>query len=389
MIIPTIIIKCLFLIPLVLIGLITSYSDIKYGKIKNINLLIGFFYIIFLYLFLFFYSYFIVHQAGNFKYLTELMINGLIAFIVGYILWHFNLWAAGDAKLFIFYALSIPLEFYSNNYVHYFPSSMLLVDTFLFICLALFLKIFSIFATYLFSYLKKPFSLSPFFLKINYKALKTAIFETGKMFVISSCFLVILQYVLMKINIIFQKLSFDIFFIYLLFFILQFILFKNLFKNKIFIVLIILGGLLCSSILIDSNQISLLIITIKSSIFLILFVSTIIPLVYIYIERQEIKKINVQELCSGNFLSVQSTFVITNMLKEQAKGESLGTCFSDGLTESQVKMIRKLFKNDQKKELYICRTFPFAPFMFLSFVFIILAKSSFLFFLLRFWGLFK
>ena len=389
MIIPSIVLKSLFLIPLILIGVITSYSDIKYGKIKNIHLFLGFLYILSLYFFLFLYSYFVIHQPGNSKYLIDLAVNGSIAFFVGYLLWHFNLWAAGDAKLFFIYSLLIPLEYYSKNFVDYFPSSVLLTDTFLFICFVFFLKIFFKIAASCLSYLRKSFSLAPFFLRINYKVFKTTILETGKLFLISGCFLVIMQLIMMKINIVSQKLSFNSFLIYLLFFILQIVLFKNLFKNKIFIAFIVFGGLLCVLVLIISNQIALLITIIKSSIFLLLFFGTGMQFVFLYIEKQEINRVKVRQLHPGGFLASQSLAEITNKFKKHAQIDRLGSCHSDGLTESQVKIVQELFKDDLKKELYVYRTFPFAPFMFSAFIFIILVKGSFLFFLLRYWGLFK
>lgn len=388
MVISSTILKCLFLIPLIVIGGITSYSDIKYGKIKNIHLLLGFIYVLFLYSFLFFYSYFVIYQTSNSKYLVDLMLNGSISFIVGYLLWHFNSWAAGDAKLFFIYSLLIPLEFYSKNYVPYFPSSTLLIDTFLFICFVFFLKIFFKIAASCLSYVKKPSSPVLFFSKINYKAFKITILKTGELFLSFSCFLVIMQYVMMKINIIFPKLSSNSSLIYLLFIILQVILFKNLFKNKKFIVLIILGGLLCSFSLIISNQTTLLITIIKSSIFLMLFMGIGMQLVNLYIEKQEIKKTKIQELHPGCFLTSKSLAEITKKVKKQALADSLSLNCSDGLTEFQVQVIKDLFKDDLKKELYIYRTFPFAPFMFLAFIFTIIAGKSFLFFLLRLLGLF-
>ena len=125
----------LFLSPLILIGLLTSYSDIKYGKIKNRQVLIGLAYALILYLFLFVYGWGVLRQVTNVKYLGELIINAVVAIVFGYILWYFNLWAAGDAKLFLIYALLIPLEFYAKDYISFFPSASLLIDTFFLICL--------------------------------------------------------------------------------------------------------------------------------------------------------------------------------------------------------------------------------------------------------------
>ena len=388
MIIPSIILKSLFLIPLLLIGIITSYSDIKYGKIRNIHLISGLLYVFFLYLFLLFYSYFVIHQPSNLKYLVDLIINGSISFFIVYLLWYFNLWAAGDAKLFFIYSLLIPLEYYSKNYAPFFPSSTLLVDTFLFICLSFFLKIFiNIFVSFL-KYLRKPFSPVLLLKKINHKSFKNIFLETGELFLVCICFLIIMEIVMKGVSLIFKTLPLNSFFIKLFFFILQIVLFRKFFKNKRLIIFIVIGGLLCGLALIILNQIPSLIMIIKSSLFLVLFIGIGVPLIYSYIDNQEIKRIKIEELRPGDFLSTQSLFIITDKHKGQAKANGLALSCSDGLIESQVKIIQELYKEDFKKEMYVCRTFPFAPFMFSAFIFNIILKSSFLFFLLRLWGLF-
>ncbi|MDO9028432.1 MAG: hypothetical protein Q7U68_06190, partial [Candidatus Roizmanbacteria bacterium] len=212
---------------------------------------------------------------------------------------------------------------------------------------------------------------------------------TGKLFLIISCFLVILKYIGMKISVIFQTVSFNPFLFYLLFFVLQMFILRTFLKNKAFVALIIFGGLLCVLALITSNQTALLINTIKSSLFLMLFVGIGMQLVNLYIEKQEIKKIKIQELRPGCFLTSKSLAEITKKVKKQAQGDGLGSCHSDGLSKYQVQIIQKFFKDDLKKELYVYQTFPFAPFMFLAFIFTVIAKRSLLFFLLHLWGLFK
>lgn len=376
MIIPSAILKSLFLAPLIVIGIITSISDIKYGKIKNIHLFFGLLYISSLYFFLFFYSYFIIHQISNYKYLIELIINGSIALFVGYFLWYFNLWAAGDAKLFFLYSLLIPLEFYSENYVLYFPSSVLLVDTFIIICFTLYINCFN-------SLRKKP--ITSYFSKINYKVLIKTAMETVKMLLIVIFFLIILEYIKLKIEIIFKVVSFNPFLYYLLFFALQIFVLRIFLKNKTFIILIILSGLLSCLGFVISGQTALLITIIKSSFFLMFFVTIGMQLANFYIEKQEIKKTKIHLLRSGSFLTQHSLTEIINKIKGQKSDHISLTC-SDGLSESQIQVIQKLFKNDSKKEIYICKTFPFAPFMFSAFIFTIIFNRSFLFFLLYYIG---
>jgi hypothetical protein len=57
------------------------------------------------------------------KWSINLVISGLVA----YLLWHFKMWAAGDAKLFICYASLIPMAQYSRAYFNYYFASFLLL----------------------------------------------------------------------------------------------------------------------------------------------------------------------------------------------------------------------------------------------------------------------
>jgi len=328
------------------------------------------------------YSHFIIHQFSNLKYLAELLLNGSIAFIIGYLLWRFNLWAAGDAKLFLIYSLLIPLEFYSKNYISYFPSAMLLIDTFIFICFFFLFKMLWKIAKLC---LKRNTTLLSFLSRINYKNLyknlKNAILQTGKFFLIITCSLITLQYLRIKTDIIFLKFLSNPFLVYLFFFTLQMFFLRTFLKNKIFCTVIILSGSFCSLALILSNKAIVLISTIKTSLFLMLFVGLGMQLAYLYIENHEIKKIKIQNLRTGHFLTLKSLSEIKNKIKEQNQADNLSLISSDGLSESQVQVIHELFKDDPEKELYIYETFPFATFMLLAFIFALLTKTSILSFI--------
>jgi len=383
MFIPTIILKSLFLIPIFILGIVTSYSDIKYGKIKNSHLLWGGLYVLCLYIFLIIYSLFFLHQTDNLKYVAELLLNGVIAFIISYLLWRFNLWAAGDAKLFILYSLLIPPEFYSKNYIPYFPSAIFLIDTFLIIGLFFFLKML---IKGIKLGLKSNIKLSSFVLylsRINYKNLyknlKNNILKIGKTFLFITSMIIILQYIQTKTDIIYLKVLSNPFVFYLLFFALQMFFFKNLTKNKLLSIIIILIGVICGFTFIYTNKTIELINIIKNSVLLMIFMSFSIQLVYFYIDNYEIKKIAVKNLYAGCFLTSKSLLEVKNKIKEQNQENSANFLInSDGLTKSQVHVIQKLFKNEPEKTLEIYETFSFAPFMFLAFIIFFVSKMSFL-----------
>lgn len=103
------------------LGVITSYTDIRFHKIKNIHILCALIAGIIIYLYLIAVD--DLHLDMGFIY------NLLIAFILGLILYLFDFWAAGDAKLFFTYAFLIPFSKYSSLFI--FPSIALFINIFL------------------------------------------------------------------------------------------------------------------------------------------------------------------------------------------------------------------------------------------------------------------
>jgi len=94
-------------LPLVLyLGIITSYTDIKEGKIRNKHLLTAFIFSIILYLSLF------LLQKINLDIILMTLINFGIGAVVAFFLWFLGMWSAGDAKLFAVYLFMIPVFFY-------------------------------------------------------------------------------------------------------------------------------------------------------------------------------------------------------------------------------------------------------------------------------------
>ena len=71
-----------------------------------------------------------VEYTEKMPYLLAVAINSLLSFILGVVLWLLGLWAAGDAKTFALLAFTLPLSVYSSNYLAYFPSFALFFNTF-------------------------------------------------------------------------------------------------------------------------------------------------------------------------------------------------------------------------------------------------------------------
>ena len=137
-----VILNFLFLPAIFLIGIFSTLSDIKTGKVRNSLIKNGFLYGLWIYSCLFLwtlvrkYSGLLAIFAGktyylNFNYFFDLIVNVIIALIVAVILWKLNFWAAADAKLFILFSFLIPLTVYSHNRIIYFPSFILLLNIYI------------------------------------------------------------------------------------------------------------------------------------------------------------------------------------------------------------------------------------------------------------------
>ncbi|MBF0570996.1 MAG: prepilin peptidase [Candidatus Omnitrophica bacterium] len=95
----------LFLALILIIGVLTTFTDLKNKKIYNrhlaISAIIGL--IITAYAVIFRHEHVLFH-----------LINGLIAFLIGLILYQSALWRGGDAKLFALYAFLMPVPEYGQ-----------------------------------------------------------------------------------------------------------------------------------------------------------------------------------------------------------------------------------------------------------------------------------
>ncbi len=108
---------------IVVFGIIISYEDIKKKRIMNKYLLYAIIYSIVvntIYVFL----------EGGLPYLKALLVNSSFSLFVGFLLWYVHLWTAGDGKLFFTYSLLVPLTTYFNPNTTFFPSYILLINTF-------------------------------------------------------------------------------------------------------------------------------------------------------------------------------------------------------------------------------------------------------------------
>ncbi|MBT3303702.1 hypothetical protein HN592_05170 [Candidatus Woesearchaeota archaeon] len=127
------------LLPVIfLLGVLTSFEDLKFGKIRNKWTFSAIIYALFVY-YVFFFNGFLNNTFVSVELIT-IIVNIVISILVGYFLWHFNFWSAGDGKLFIAFAFLVPLSFYSVGGFEFFPAFTLLFNTFIPLGVVLFIK---------------------------------------------------------------------------------------------------------------------------------------------------------------------------------------------------------------------------------------------------------
>lgn len=383
MIIPQHILSLFFLLPLFLVGGMASYSDIKYGKIKNRHILFGLVYILGLYLFLFVYGWSFLRQSANLTYLGELLANATIAIIFGYILWYFNLWAAGDAKLFLLYALLVPLEIYGKDYISFFPSASLLIDTFFLICLFFLVTILIKEIHLLADWLKKHklFSRNAWIVifnffkptKISAKSVGKLIWKVLKLPLVYVSFLVFLEGLETMAPLTLQTIMAKPLNLYLLILGLQLLVFRPFSKNKYFVPVMMGLGVLGSIILCLHHSNPLLSI-LRPSILFMVFFNLIIQFVYSYIEKHETLTITPTQLCPGMVLTADCV----TRIKSKLQTSGIEITNSDGLSELQVANIKAFCQTNPEVTFNIYKTIPYAPFMFAAFLGALIVRGSIL-----------
>lgn len=117
-----------FLPGILILGIITSFTDIKYGKIRNRLIIFALAYGMIVNFLLI--SYTLSQGNLRFEYISELTTNILFGLGVGFSFWLSKIWTAGDGKLFFSYSVLMPLTVYQNGYIRWIPSAILLINVF-------------------------------------------------------------------------------------------------------------------------------------------------------------------------------------------------------------------------------------------------------------------
>lgn len=357
----------IFLPFILFLGLLTSYEDVKEGKIRNKWIITALIYVLLAYVAIV--AFFLIKgMAINYRYFLDVGINVVIALAVGFAGWWANLWSSGDAKLFLAYSALVPLAMYSNFYVQYFPSFVLLVNTFI-----------------------------PFFSYTSAKVLFTSLRrkkELLKDIKLKEIYplAINLIWIMWLPKLIFSALgvSLGFFFNFVIILTLMMTL-RKFFKKRFFAVSIVLCAL---RLIFDYSYVMTMQFVQETGLFLVIFIGIIyfIPKLG---SKLFINQVKIGDLKSGMILAesiykigarYEKASAVAKKTNKKANTKIIIASSVEGLTIADIKKIQKLRREKKLgfSEIMVQQTLPFAPFMFGGVLLTLLAKGSILGFLVKF-----
>ena len=385
------------LIPIFIIGVIASFEDFKYGKIKNKWIKIGFLWglaIFTLYVFWNFFFLFLEYLKIvpvsvfllKFSYLGEVFLNTSIALVVGFLMWHWNTWSAGDAKLFALFSFLLPLKFYANTYLSYFPSFALLVNIFI-IALGIFLIIL------IYNFLQWIFIRKKEQLTEEEKTMARNKFRKELLLFFKEVLnLLVIFFVMVSFFGIIFKSSFGKSLIYFFTITLGlekwvlFITFLGLFVflmkflqkiKKIFYIaaMVLLIWLFYQWIIFNQSPL-LTIRPMLSVTALIIFGGFIFRKAFgWYVNKKEIQEVNIENLKVYMRLTEESLNKLRGKDKKSFE-KSIGRIYPDGLTKEQILSLKGIAEEKKITKLKIYKLSPFAILIFIGLIITIILRGS-------------
>ncbi|MDD5066912.1 MAG: hypothetical protein PHF84_07670 [bacterium] len=388
----------LFLPAIIWFGISATLSDIRTGKVRNSLIRKGYFYGLAVYCLLILwtvarkYSVMLAIHAGRTYYLSlsyfpDFIINSILALAVGILLWKLDFWAAGDAKLFALFSFLLPLTVYSRERILYFPSFILLFNiytlAFFYLLLAgvFRLRIKGIRLADLLHWLKeKAGNIGK---KLKAKLQISNIPNFFNFILLYSIIFSVLNLFKIKIKILGFSLSSHLLLYLALFLIyrpLSLLLDKHKKMNLVLLPLLITASFLIPGFWTSFSTRLNPFIRFFSGFFVFLMV--IRTGAKLASGQTDVRKIKVQELQPHMILGDASLSLLQK--EKDFCSKEIGPLYFDGLSPEQIEKIKVFFQNKNMEEVEVCRTFPFAPFIFSGAVITVLLQGSLFKWIMRF-----
>lgn len=338
---------------ILLLGVVTSYEDIKNNKIRNK-------YIVYALLFGIGTNVLLPTIAEGSWYIASIYLmttltNAMLALFVGFALWYFKIWRAGDGKLFFAYAFLLPISVYYYGYMPYLQSFTLLVNTILSIFLLLSLDLWIITST-----------------DEKLDILKNSLNPKQLFYMLTS--LISTQWLL---SLLFQQLlpTIDTLTMGLLSIVLLGFLTSH-YQDVVYeasVPLVLIRILLDTKTILSYNFISQIAILFILSVVVINFITNLGS--FRFNERAKISNLKRGACCVDRILKKGKFYDASSTSQEGV--ELLDLNYED-LTTADIKKLNSLYKEGRLKceELKIRQTIPFAPLLFLGVLLTLLIRGD-------------
>lgn len=371
-----------FFVFLVLVfGAIITKGDLSRGKIRNAVIGTGLIAGVFGYIAVAAWMYGMRSDA-SLSYFFDVNVNFLISILCGYLLWHYKLWAAGDAKFFILLSFLVPLRFYENGYLPYFPSSALVINIFIPVFLFLIARVFVDIMINFRKFLTDEIgAIGVRYAKMRHE-LASIVKHKKRIFIFSWTFLLTFLFIpLLKYQTILAlSPSFSVvLLIFIIFYFFQsysYIAITVFLKKRRFVngVSLCIGGYFIFGLYYFPDLLlSALMITIKVGATFFIILAVLERFSTFYIKRKEIVVVKANDLKPKMIISEE---LVKNIQNDEEFSKTLGELYPEGISETQTTMLKEWFLKHNKLDVPVYKTFSFAPYIFAGAIMTIVLKQS-------------
>lgn len=351
------------------LGVWASYQDLRYKKVKNWLLVSALAASV---------SLSIAYPSSYSVWPTNIkVINTICAAAASIVLWRSQIWPAGDAKLFTAFSILLPLDYYVNHFIPYFPAFSMLINTF-FIGFSI-LTFMAIVDTvrHALAFMLGGSTNRGRLLTLSQEARQGLPAFIKTIILLMVFFLttrVLMDYVISLNGNTYSKFV-------VLQFLLSFLIYRQVFqfiKKQVSIplcIMLLVAGLFMKLTLMERDYYNFFIYIISLFRLAFLFVvslQVLITVFELYIRKRQSIYVHISNLKEGMIVDRETWEKISNEARNG--GGDLGKHLPDGLMKYQVELLIKHFPADPP--VLVNRTFPFAPVLFCGMLLTMLLKQS-------------
>jgi Flp pilus assembly protein protease CpaA len=349
------------------LGIFASFYDIKFYKIKNSFILVGFLIGSINFLILSILKLFNLWDGPFFKILNHAIVGVFIITLLGYLFWKLHFFSAGDAKFLSLMVFLLPPSFREFfKYSYFLPFFNIILNIFLLLFLYILLDCTIGVSRLIADYILGRVNRKDFF---DFKKID---FKRAMDIILGYVCLILLIGIFTELKIFFS-LAFSLGIYLLLFFLIPFL-------NKIFthyrkVIYVLLCIELIFIIFWSEFKSKDYFWIIKNAKFFIFF-GLFVYLSNFYFSKKEINKIPIEKLHSGLVLTDSMKRKIRGLIKESDLCNLFVRFRLERLNNSDIEKLKALLREKNIKYVECYKCFPLIPFIFLGTMTTIMIKTN-------------